>query len=302
MGRKFKVSDYDPYNPYSLREDQGLDTHLAVEHYFKLAMPIYYVNCDDWRGWRSRALIIIYKYSKCENFDPCVPYLALIYYDHIITVLPPVLLEEHSDIVVVSRKVFQSMELHILRYLDWGIRIVNPLCFLQYWEPKLSPTFCVHRKLLSKIIIQSYSDLMAPACSPSHVAASAFIAASAYFCHQRHLSLRKRLTKEGIITQVFDEAFIYRMIILCQELKLFPKSTDSMVLMAQEEAAENSKEALIEEIMEQLSIAENDIGDDKELNFQLRWTLGVLYEQQFVIFRTEPKFHKLDPAFPSGYF
>ncbi|PON38345.1 Cyclin [Parasponia andersonii] len=293
--------DYDPYNPHYLSKDQGLESYLSAESSFRAKDYFAYVRNTVGRKWRFRALLVIFKYSKCENFDPITPYLALNYFDRVITTanIP----EVQPDLQVLTGKQFLDMEIHILVKLEWNMRSVTALCFLKYFEPKLDPTCGVHRKAISEIIIQSQNDFKIPKYKPSVIAAAALIAASSYLYPQQSSNFKEKLVSEDIIVKI--HLFVDGMIKMCEQLQLFPKigvvenehtvqATDEKSGQVADEMQSKGTEKALEMTEEIQKLTE--YSKHVKLEFPLRWRLGVDYEQKFVIFDRPFQFIVPDPA------
>ncbi|PON38342.1 Cyclin [Parasponia andersonii] len=253
-----ELPNYDPYNPLFLSEDQGLEGYLGVESVFiPEGCPV------TLESIRRRALLVIFKYSKCENCGPIIPYLAMNYYDRIITKetqVPglsfddyeesltvhsldllalccltlawkmrnrnftiPKLQARQPDLLAIIRRRFHTMEHYILKQLEWEMHIVTPFCFLRYFEPKLDPICSFFRKTTNQIIIHAQSEFFFTSFKPSVVAALALLAASLCLCPTQYSSFYRKLLSEKIITEKQAVTCIPSMVIICKELKLSPE-------------------------------------------------------------------------------
>ncbi|PON38344.1 Cyclin [Parasponia andersonii] len=304
-----ELPDYDPYNPLPLRADQGLERYSSAESFFMAANPEAYVSNSVLMSLRDRGLLVMYKYSECENFDPIVPFLAMTYFDrcfsrehfapklmgdiflHDVELLALCCLTlawkmryktftvrklqaEQPDLRVVTRMQFETMELHILETLEWRLHGVTPLCFLQYFEP--DPTWVSRRKTISENIIHSIIAPVFTTHKPSVIAASALIDNASGSDPHLILVLEKISKQTAHATE--------------QELKSAPESDLAESKQVEtigepqnaginsQNAADQVKEKALETI------------EDMQLNFPLMWGYGAAYVENFAVFRYfEPK-------------
>ncbi|PON38341.1 Cyclin [Parasponia andersonii] len=272
------LPDYDPYNPFSLSEDQGLETYLGVESLFMATE----IREEILKYVRRRAQLVIFKYSKCENFEPIIPYLAMNYFDRVITHVTspryldllalccltlawkmrnqnftiPKLQAIQPDLHAITRKQFHTMELHIFKKLEWEMRAVTPFSFLRYFEPMLDPICSINRITTNKILIHAQSDLFFTSYKPSVVAAVALLATSLCLCPTRYSSFYKELRSNKIITKKQVVTFIPSMVIMCKELKLSPESgllENKLLLISEQAAAGNSGNFMINPMLKNLN-------------------------------------------------
>ncbi|PON86681.1 Cyclin [Trema orientale] len=303
-----ELPDYDPYNPLPLRADQGLERYSSAESFFMAANPEAYVSNNVLMSLRDRGLLVMYKYSECENFDPIVPFLAMTYFDrcfsrenfarklmgdiflHDVELLALCCLTlawkmrnknftvrklqaEQPDLRVVTRMQFETMELHILETLEWRLHAVTPLCFLQYFEP--DPTWVSRRRNISENIIHS---IIAPGFTthkPSAIAASALIDDA--LSSDPHLILvLENISKQTAHAVEKELKSAPDQNVLEESKQVVGKPPNAGI--NSQNAADKGKEKALETI------------EDMQLDFPLMWGFGVAYVENFAVFRYfEPK-------------
>uniref|UniRef100_A0A803QCR5 B-like cyclin n=1 Tax=Cannabis sativa TaxID=3483 RepID=A0A803QCR5_CANSA len=237
--------EYDPINPLPLEEDGGPENYLEVE---TLSMATKnYVESPILSIYRQRAVMVAYKYSRCENFDPVIPYLAMNYFDRYLSATPVIkavtntgqrdlellalccltlawkmrdpsfflteYLDEHPEINVVTHGQILTMELYIVKGIDWHLRPVTPLCYVPHLEGKLNT-------------IYGFRRVRVRLCRPSVVAASAFLAASSFLYPSQFSGFVNQMSSDTFygLFQEDIEACTNAMIDVCKELKLWIES------------------------------------------------------------------------------
>ncbi|XP_060973156.1 uncharacterized protein LOC133038819 [Cannabis sativa] len=250
--------EYDPINPLPLEEDGGPENYLEVE---TLSMATKnYVESPILSIYRQRAVMVAYKYSRCENFDPVIPYLAMNYFDRYLSATPVIkavtntgqrdlellalccltlawkmrdpsfflteYLDEHPEINVVTHGQILTMELYIVKGIDWHLRPVTPLCYVPHLEGKLNTIYGFRRSTINQIIIQSERSVRVRLCRPSVVAASAFLAASSFLYPSQFSGFVNQMSSDTFygLFQEDIEACTNAMIDVCKELKLWIES------------------------------------------------------------------------------
>ncbi|KAL0443473.1 UNVERIFIED_CONTAM: putative cyclin-D6-1 [Sesamum latifolium] len=205
---RYKLS-YDKL-PESARESLG--RLISAEEYFTL--PESYLDIENLGYLRKYAVEYIEKQSKCENFDALIPYVAMTYFDRFMSrgEIPPVVktlfaninlclisclslawklrtktfvlsefLKEKKLIKFSARDVLR-MEMYICRRLDWRMRALTPISFVEYIIPVLplrreSPSL---RRPVRQLIVKSQFDMSFTKYRPSVVAASAALTVASH--------------------------------------------------------------------------------------------------------------------------
>ncbi|KAM6553630.1 hypothetical protein CsatB_014392 [Cannabis sativa] len=245
------VPDYDPYNPLPLDVNEGLErclefqsSNARIEDRIKSTLNL---SC------RFRAMLVIFKYSKHENLDPLIPYLALTYFDRFFTrgnFLPRVMgSNDHNvdlmaiccltlawklrkgnfklskfkvdkpELEILTAKKLMAMEFAILEGLNWDLRVLTALCFVPYFAPKFAFTDGLSYRTISEIIVNS-QEIKIKRQKPSVIAALALLVASSHLYPQKFHSFRDQMISEGIIEEVHIKDCVELMIELCNSLEL----------------------------------------------------------------------------------
>ncbi|GMN63014.1 hypothetical protein TIFTF001_032100 [Ficus carica] len=277
--------EYDPNNPLpDLRPatdfgKQGIERYLNVEG-LSMAVPGY-PEIGSAAVWRERAVIVIFNVSRKENFGTFIPYLAMNYFDRFISrekAIPKVLknaqhdlellsiccltlackmrdknfstpkfLGQNQELRVVMPWDFLTMELHIVRALDWNLRSVTALCFVPYFTPYFDSTYGFRRRTINEIIIQSQNvsekeDRFNPHCSfckrkitneadfsmarfrPSVIAASALLAASTFLYPKQFGALINKITTQIFFNEDNVLECMEKLINMCEDLGILIES------------------------------------------------------------------------------
>ncbi|PON45268.1 Cyclin [Parasponia andersonii] len=250
--------DYDPNNPLPHVTKPGLGEYLNAEAWSTPHRG--YIGDRVKEIWRQRAVTVIFKFSKCENFDPVTPYLAMNYFDRYVSrridnPIPSVMscrqhdlellalccltlawkmrdrhftvtkfLVERQELSAVTKEQVLSMEFHILMGLDWRMRPVTALCFVRYMEPKFHSTYGFRRRTINQIIIQSQSDIAVALFRPSVIAVSALLAASSFLYTSQFPYFLDKVNSEIIFEEGHVDVCMAGMINLCDKLKLMIES------------------------------------------------------------------------------
>ncbi|PON86693.1 Cyclin [Trema orientale] len=251
--------DYDPNNPLPHETKPGLGEYLNAEAWSTPHRG--YIGDRVKEIWRQRAVTVIFKFSKCENFDPVTPYLAMNYFDRYVSrridnPIPSVMscrqhdlellalccltlawkmrdrhftvtkfLAGRQELSAVTKEQVLSMEFHILMGLDWRMRPVTALCFVRYMEPKFHSTYGFRRRTINQIIIQSQSDIAVALFRPSVIAVSALLAASSFLYTSQFPYFLDKINSEIIFEEGHVDVCMAGMINLCNKLKLMIESS-----------------------------------------------------------------------------
>ncbi|PON86688.1 Cyclin [Trema orientale] len=233
-----QIAGYDPYSPFP-NTHYDPDQYLSVESSFMATDPEAYISNNRLMKLRERAVIVILKYSKCENFDPTIPYLAMNYLDRFLSRerVPEVvgatpqhdlellalccltlawqlrnnnfdvteLLDAQPDLIFVASWQLKAVMSHIMEKLKPWMHPVTPLCYLPHFESLMDPTCALHRKPISELIIQSIRDPQFTKYKPSLIAASSIAAASSKLYPERdHKNFFLLLVGSRILKQLED--------------------------------------------------------------------------------------------------
>ncbi|XP_057955643.1 putative cyclin-D6-1 [Malania oleifera] len=194
--------DYDPRNPLLTHDIQPFRRFFNVESQF-MAAEGYSQNAHSIR-LRNHALHTIEKHSKCENFDAFIPYLAMNYFDRFIS--RHEVLRVHWELLPIccltlawkmrinsfsvtrfltdrglntDRRDILRTEFEILNGLQWRMRSLTPICFVDYFLSLVTPsTPALSRRNVNKIIVRVHADIKLTRFKPSTVAAASIIFAA----------------------------------------------------------------------------------------------------------------------------
>ncbi|EXC12076.1 Putative cyclin-D6-1 [Morus notabilis] len=214
--------DYDPYNPLPDISPvpefgkQGLERYLNVEATYT-ATPVY---CGSVFGvWRERAVIVIFNVSRREHFDPFIPYLAMNYFDRFIS-REQNIPARNRELRAVMPWEFLTMELSIVKGLDWHLRSVTALSFVRFFTPVFDSTYGFRHRTINEIIIQSQNDFKMSRFRPSVIAASALLAASSFLYPEQFVSFVEKIASQIIFKELEVLICMERLIDMCKDLRI----------------------------------------------------------------------------------
>ncbi|PON38352.1 Cyclin [Parasponia andersonii] len=322
--QQLQVAGYDPYNPFPYT-DYDPSQYLCVESSFMAADPEAYISNNHLMELRERAIIVILKYSKCENFDPTIPYLAMNYVDRFLSRerVPEVvgatpqhdlellalccltlawqlrnnnfdvteLQDAQPDLIFVASWQLKAVRNHIIEKLKSCMHAVTPLCYLPHFEPLMDPTCALHRKPISELIIQSIQDPQFTKYKPSLIAASTIAAASSKLYPERdHHNFFLLLVESEILQSEDHPAFME-----VAELvgKLIPETglTESRQEKTEGEpsnAGSSSERPADHNGKEEALETVQKMAEDSQgrrLDFPLKWGRRVANAENFVLFK-----------------
>ncbi|XP_062079652.1 uncharacterized protein LOC133784228 isoform X2 [Humulus lupulus] len=261
------VPGYDPYNPFPLDENQGFDKYLQLES--SIMDDEDYERRKSRHEFRCRALIVIFKYSNCENYDPLVSYLALNYFDRFIangnrvpnimssfvhnlelTIICCLTLAwkvrsrnfkiskyqaEKPKLRDITLEQFMEVEFHILQGLNWDLRVITAICFVPFYAASMfGSTNGFHKRTVHDIIINSHQSNSVKKSKPSVIAASALIAASFFVYPGIFATYRHELSSNGVI------GCVGRMIKLCTKWNIISGTDDKPTRKVQDSEPDTS--------------------------------------------------------------
>ncbi|PON45267.1 Cyclin [Parasponia andersonii] len=212
---------------------------------------------------RCRALHVVFKYSKCENFDASIPYLAMTYFDRFISGRDDISIStatgsvlEHDvellalccltlawkrrsesfntdefwhnqpDLQYFTKDQVQKMETQILKALGQRLDARTALSFVPDIATKFYLTSGISRRTINEIIISSHDSTLVRKQRPSIIAASAFLAASKYLYPDKYQIFYSQMMLDGMFKRSHEKRFLEYMIKLCSDLKLIIESND----------------------------------------------------------------------------
>ncbi|KAA8523817.1 hypothetical protein F0562_010240 [Nyssa sinensis] len=232
MDHNPKEIDYDPMHPIlQQHEIQAFERHFNVESEFMAAEG--YSNSGNNVILRRISVSIIEKLSAgYDEFDAFVPYLALNYYDRFLSIkgeIPVVYINapniENLKVFALcclsiagklrtksfslveflknrklhtSYQVIMSTELKILQALEWRMRSLTAICFMEYFLPFFrlrdpQPIQGFTLRDISKIIITVHGDVKFTEFRPSTIAASALLDACLKALPEQFLEFKKAI-------------------------------------------------------------------------------------------------------------
>ncbi|KAI8009070.1 putative cyclin-D6-1 [Camellia lanceoleosa] len=207
--------DYDPTHPFLQRNDEAFKKFFNVESEFMAAQG--YSDNAEKAITRSIVVTLIEILSKGTDYDAFVPYLAVNYLDRFLSRkshLPalernprkntklfaiccftlaskmrnrdfsvPNFLAKRKLTTSVNPLLFLVMELRILTTLEWRMRSLTAINFMEYFYPffKLrhpQPIRGFTRRDISQSILSVQGDIKFTQFKPSIIAASAVLSAS----------------------------------------------------------------------------------------------------------------------------
>ncbi|XP_062080735.1 uncharacterized protein LOC133785523 [Humulus lupulus] len=274
------VPDYDPYNPIPLDVNEGLERYLEFES--SIALNEDHNKSKLNLALRFRAMLVIFKYSKHEYFDPLVPYLALSYFDRFFArgnSLPSVMSsDDHNvelmaiccltlawkmrkgnfkfsklkadkpELEILKVEKFMAMESNILDGLNCDLRVVTALCFVPYFVPKFGSTDGFSYRTINEIIINSQESNLVKKQKPSVIAALALLIASSHLYPQQFHSFRDQIISEGIIREEHVKDCMDHMIKLCRSSKLIFETNKPRRLVQAEVKCEQRGDETTEQV------------------------------------------------------
>ncbi|EXC05017.1 Putative cyclin-D6-1 [Morus notabilis] len=215
--------DYDPNNPLPDLSPapelgkQGVERFLNAEASSMAASG--YLDDRFAPVWRERAVIVIFNVSRQEHFEPFIPYLAMNYFDRYIS-REKKIPAQNPELRAVMPWEFLTMELHIVKGLDWRMCSVTALCFVQFFAPYFESTYGFRRRTINEIIIQSQNDYLMSRFRPSVIAASALLAASSFLYAEQFESFLEKIASQIIFRKEEVLKCMENLIDMCKDLRI----------------------------------------------------------------------------------
>ncbi|KAI4333749.1 hypothetical protein L6164_018519 [Bauhinia variegata] len=189
------------------REEEAVGKYLEEERNF-MAAENYYVN-DHAVQIRRYAVQLVTKFSQGNTDDAFVFYLAMNYFDRYVSrhglpnnqgteedtiqwlvvccitiaskmrrksfTVDSFLADKHLEIPL--QRIMEG-ELLILNALEWRMRPITPICYLDHYYPKFVALGGLSRRCINEIIVQSQGELSFTRARPSEIALSSLVAAA----------------------------------------------------------------------------------------------------------------------------